>query len=150
MIGKFENYIRNSGLEMMWVIRFILFSFVLQIISFLFLYSNEILFLNANFVLDYILFSNIKIIFYSLFLIAFIYSVSKNKGFSKILKSLFKLFFFMFFVNILYNGFSFKENIIIPNKYKNWDDFILIENLSDERERQISFIEKIMKKIMKN
>jgi hypothetical protein len=128
MIGKFENFIRNSGLETLWIVRFVIFSVALQILIFLFLSITKLILRNANFELDYKFSDTLNIIFYSAFFSVFLYSIIKNKGFSKILKSIFRFLFFCFYVNMIMN-YGLAGTVIIPQKYNNWDDFILFENL---------------------
>ncbi|MGC4128184.1 MAG: hypothetical protein QM564_01195 [Bergeyella sp.] len=143
MIGRFENFIRNSGLEATWSV----YNFVFSLINGLLLGFLINLFEDSNFI-DIRKFTDSYLNFsIGIFFLVFIIVSIKKLGFSKIFKSVFRLLFFMIFVNGLA---QWSGGTVIPNKYNNWDDFILIENLSEEKERKITFIEKLLKKIWRS
>lgn len=149
MIIKLEKFIENSGLEMIWVLRFITFSFALQIFIFLILFISQSVLVNANFKLSHTFINTLDIVFYSIFSSIFLYSIIKNREISDFLKSLFRFFFFLIITNtfLIFSAGEF----IIPSKYKNWESFILVDHsvLDEEKESRISYIKKFLNKIFK-
>lgn len=138
MIGKFENFIKNSGLETIWVV----YGLVFSLINGLLLWVLTSLFANSNFI-DIRKFTDSYLSFsVVVFFIVFTIVSVKKHGVSNIFKSIFRLLFFMIFIN----GFIQWHSVaIIPQKYNNWDDFILIENEHEGKELKITLIEKLKK-----
>lgn len=146
MVIKFEKFIESSGLELLWVLRLIGFSFLLQFFIFLFFYATEILFENANFKLNQGSFDNFVNILYIIFYIIFLYSIIVKKGLSLILKSLIRFFFFLTITNSL---IMFSTSYVVPAKFKDWESFILVEKVGDKQDKKVGYIEKILNKIFK-
>ncbi len=147
MIGRCEKFIKSSSLEAIWVYRFIIFSFGFQFFFFLIISIFGFTFKRANFYITDDFSNKGNQLFYLFFFAIFLISVIKKKGFPSILKSGIKFFFFLFMTNSL---IIFSNSFIIPQKYDDIENFILIEDPKEQKKLRITFIEKLLKKILRN
>jgi hypothetical protein len=148
MIGKCENFISNSSLEATWVYRFIVCSFGLQLLLALISSIFGITFTKANFYITEGFSNKGTQIFYALFFEIFLISVIKEKGFSSIIKSGIRFLFFLLMTNsLIFNTFS---AAVVPQKYDDIENYILIEEPEQKKNLKITFIEKLLKKILGN
>lgn len=140
MIGKFENFIKNSGFELTWIIYYVIFQISVGILNFLILGVDR---LNGS--IDFIeVYKNVWKFSHIVFTLIFVIATVTKNGFSKLISTFFKFCFFYVLFSMFINR---APELIFPRKYEDIDTFIIEENISKRLEYRETLLEKLLKKI---